>query len=143
MESERADTSLPAFARDVLSLFREQLAEVQFGDLDLALLDAHASALYAAQREVERIEAELAAARDCAAQRSQALMAVAQRALSYARIYAESTPELLPRVAEIAERRGGVASDANAPKKRGRPRKGDEAGLFAQVEGEADGASLM
>ena len=141
MEPEHQSESLPALARGVIALFQEHLAEVQFADLDLGLLHTRARELVAAQVEVERVVAALERARAEAGSRAQALL-VAQRGLSYARIYAEADPALAARVAEIAEPRSAGA-EAGTPRKRGRPRKQDEGGLFSGAEGEGEPNTLM
>ena len=137
--------NLPPFAREVLELFARQLPDLKFPGLDLGVLEAHAAELAEAQGEVERIEAQLEQARAEAAVRALTLTTMAQRALSYARIYAEGDAELEAQVAEIAERRGGGTSES-APARRRRARRSDgDANLFASVEGEssADSAALL
>jgi hypothetical protein len=118
---------LSPFAREVLELYANELAEVRFPDLDLAALRALATEVQDAQHEVDRLDAEVREAREQVAERSAALHARAERALSYARIFAEGNEELSARVAAIRKQAGG--EPAPASKKRGRPRKESPAQL--------------
>ena len=121
----------PTLARQVIEFYADELAEVRFPDLDLA-----------AQIEVARVEAELAEKRAELELRSQALVAKAERALAYARIFAQGDEQLAPRLAEIGRRRSGVSHPHQtasasgtiaAPKRRGRKPKTDEREeLFAE-----------
>jgi hypothetical protein len=129
--------NLPLFAREVLELFARQLPDLKFPGIDLAVLEAHAAQLAEAQGEVERVEAELEQARAEAAVRALTLTTVAQRALAYARIYAEGDAELEAQVAEITERRGGGGTEP-APVRRRRARRSEaDASLFAGVDPES------
>ena len=134
----------PTLARQVIDLYADELTEVRFPDLDLsALLDAQAE-LHAAQLDVESLETELANKRAELELRSQALLAKAERALAYARIFAQGDEALAPRLAEIGRRRSGSHGQASqsistsgaiaAPKRRGRKPKAEEEPeeLFAQ-----------
>jgi hypothetical protein len=64
-------------------------------------------------------------------ERSQALLAKSERALAYARVFAQGDEQLGPRIAEIGRRKGGApalhvldgAVDNAAPKRRGRKPK--------------------
>jgi hypothetical protein len=133
--------NLPPFAREVLELFVRQLPDLKFPGVDLAVLEAHAAELAVAQAEVERVEAELEQARAEAAIRAVTLTTVAQRALAYARIYAEGDPELEVQVTEIAERRAGPGSEP-APAKKRRPRRSDgDPSLFSSVDPDASAES--
>jgi hypothetical protein len=137
MASSLSHEPMPPFARDVLELFARQLPDLKFPGVDLEVLRAHAAELAEAQAEVERVEAELEQARAEAAIRAVTLTTVAQRALAYARIYAEGDAELGAQVAEIAERRGGAAAEPPAGKRRRARRNEGDASLFASVDHEA------
>jgi hypothetical protein len=115
----------PALARQVLALFRQELEGVQFPELDLDVLESAEQAMLAAQLEVERIEAQLEAARIARAEQVAELETKAERALAYARVYASGDAELSARVAELGRKKvaGGAAADTPV-KKRGRPKKG-------------------
>lgn len=128
---------LSATARDVLALFSDVLAEVRFPDVDRHSLESAADELRALQLEVERLEAELEAARANVLAQSETLNVKAERGLAYARIYAASDAKLSARVAEITQEKPPTLAGA-APKKRGRARKGDgDANLFGTVHDDA------
>jgi len=126
----------PTLARQVIDLYTEELAEVRFPDLDLSALLYAQAELHAAQLEVERVEAELADKRAELELRSQALVAKAERALAYARIFAQGDEQLAPRLADIGRRKSGLSSQSSqttsatgeiaAPKRRGRKPKPEE-----------------
>lgn len=132
----------PTLARQVIDLYAEELAEVRFPDLDLSALLYAQAELHAAQLEVERVEAELADRRAELEVRSQALVAKAERALAYARIFAQGDEQLAPRLADIGRRKSSVTQPSHttsatgtiaAPKRRGRKPKSDEPEeLFAE-----------
>jgi hypothetical protein len=135
----KVDTT-PLLARQVIDLYAVELVEVRFPDLDLSALLYAQSELHAAQLEVERVEAVLAQARAEWDSRSQALTAKAERALAYARIYAQGDAELGPRIADIGKKKSAHSAadsdgrdiDADAPKRRGRkPKLESPSELFA------------
>lgn len=114
----------PAFAQQVIELYRGELAEVHFPDLDLAVLQGARDELQHAQLEVERLEADLAAARAALDAEAGALNAKAERALAYAKIYAASDPELSGRIAELGgKKKPPSAANAQPVARRGRRKK--------------------
>jgi hypothetical protein len=132
------------FAQQVLAVYADALPKVRFPDLDLAALQATAEELRSAQVEVERIfermETELEAARSIVRAQAELLNTRAERALAYARVFADGDAVLTERLAEMARvtRIGGRAKapaplpEGAPPRKRGRPRKSDhDASLFA------------
>jgi hypothetical protein len=125
----------PAFPREVLALFREELADVHFPGCDLAVLEEAEESVLAAQIEVERIEAELEAARIARAAQLAELETKAERALAYARVFASAHPELNERVSELGRKKSAAASDPSvAAKKRTRAkRNADGAELFGDA----------
>jgi hypothetical protein len=133
----------PTLARQVIDLYADELAEVRFPDLDLSALLYAQAELHAAQLEVERVEAELADKRAELELRSQALLAKTERALAYARVFAQGDETLAPRLAEIGRGKRSLSSHPSqtasasgtieAPKRRGRKPKVDEPEeLFAE-----------
>lgn len=136
----KVDTT-PLLARQVIDLYALDLAEVRFPDLDLSALLYAQSELHAAQLEIERVEQELVQARSIWESRAQVLAQKAERALAYARIYAQGDAELAPRIADIGRRKpaasadaavSGMGGEAGAPKKRGRkPKTESPSELFA------------
>jgi hypothetical protein len=126
----------------LLDLFATELADVHFADVDAQLLarlavdlEASAEAAALAQQALERANAAVL-------ERSDALLDQAQRALAYARVYAERTPALLERVEAITLPRARLARRPRlesptldetpiAPRRRGRPRKSENGTLDA------------
>ncbi len=104
----------------VLELFKGPLAAMRFGDVDAEALAALTSNVEGAGVEVAAAEAKLSELRQRLALEQEALLALAQRALSYARVYAESHEELLPALNGISlgrlakPRKAGAAKPADA-----------------------------
>lgn len=134
----------PELARHVIELYSEELANVSFPDLDLAKLRSAQSELHAAQLALERVEAELAEARSERDRISELLSTKAERALAYARVFAQGDPTLGPRVAEIGRKRlPGSDPPASKPARpRGRKPKAEAASeLFDAGEEEVHAAA--
>ena len=131
--------ALPPGFPELLDLFApsQPLAEIRFADLDAATLTTAGSELSAAAAEVATAEESLEAARATLAHRHEALLLHANRALAYARVFAEADETLLARVNAIvlprAPRKARTdqptlsatipKDDELAPRRRGRPRK--------------------
>ena len=94
-------------AQRVLALLHGPLADVRFPDADRNLLDADAAAVRAADQAVHDAEAALSSAKDALDDAQRQLRERTQRALAYARIFAETHPGV---------RFGCVASAAPAPR---------------------------
>lgn len=132
----------PTLARQVIDLYTDELADVRFPDLDLSALLYAQAELHAAQLEVERVEAELADKRAELEVRSQALVAKAERALAYARVFAQGDEQLAARLGEIGRKKSSnshasqtasASGTIAAPKRRGRKPKAEEPEeLFAE-----------
>ena len=130
-----ATTTIPTPVRTVLDLFATDLADVRFGDVDAKTLAALASDVESAADAVASAQALLDDARGKLQERQEALLVQAQRALAYARVYAEPDPALTARIETIALPRPArrvradgealVLSPDQAPPRRprGRPRK--------------------
>lgn len=114
--------SLPPPVHAVVELFKGPLAGVRFADIDAEGLGNLAAEVEAATSEVQREEERLAELRHGLAQRQEALLSLAQRALAYARVYAEDDEELLeelnrivlPRAAKPRKGAPGKASTRGA-----------------------------
>jgi len=129
--------------RAVLELFGSELADVRFGDVDAQTLSRVAADVESAAEVVTAAQAALEGARATLNDRQETLLLQTQRALAYARVYAEADEALssrleaitLPRAARRARtgetNANGNAMDAlvlsadpqPAPRPRGRPRK--------------------
>jgi len=95
-------TSLPQPLQAVVTLFEGPLAGVRFADIDASGLTKLAAEVSQVQLEVESHEAKLAHLKQTLAQRQEALHALAQQALAYARIYAEGDDALTAQLNDIA-----------------------------------------
>ena len=131
-------TTIPPPIQTVLDLFSTHLADVRFGDIDAPSLARLAADVQAASDVATAAQIALDSARITLHERQEALLHHAQRALAYARVYAEADESLsacleavtLPRAARRA-RPDAAASEAlvltaqanPAPRPRGRPRK--------------------
>jgi len=124
---------IPAAVKDLLALFDGPLAKVQFPDVDAKALSELAASVDQATEDVETAAQAWAAAKRAVDERLETLLQKAQRALSYARVYAEDKPEISAVLATVTLPRSG---DARGPKpagtaemaparKRGRPKKGE------------------
>ncbi len=120
--------------RTVVDLFASELADVRFGDVDAKMLAALASEVESAAEAVASAQALLDDARAKLLERQEVLLQQAQRALAYARVYAEPDAALtaridaiaLPRPARRASRQETdllTLSDEPPRRPRGRPRK--------------------
>jgi ElaB/YqjD/DUF883 family membrane-anchored ribosome-binding protein len=134
--------------RALLEVFSAELSEVKFPDVDAEVLEEAAVRVREQAEAVARAQAALEAARQALVESQDALQQKGQRALAYARVFAEEDAALsmklesisLPRGARKTVRpEGAVAaeapaqSDESAPKRRGRPPKSrPSAPLFAE-----------
>lgn len=94
--------AVPPALRELLAIFAEHLPQVRFGDLDEAVLQAACEDVQAAVQAAQEAEAALEAARTRLDEVRQSLLLKGQRALAYARIYAETSPTLLARLETVA-----------------------------------------
>jgi hypothetical protein len=109
-------TSLSPPLQAVVALFEGPLSGVRFADVDAAGLSKLAAELASVAGEVEQHEAKLAELRQDLAQRQEALLALSQRALAYARVYAEDDEELLAKLNDIALPRAAKSRKTGATK---------------------------
>jgi hypothetical protein len=143
-----SDPISPAL-QDLLKLFGQELATVKFPELDRGVLEEAAERVKEKAEAVAVAQATLEAARQALYESQEALLQKGQRALAYARIFAEDDAELsakldgisLPRPVRKAPRAEGVAAleapavqgEESAPRRRGRPPKArTSAPLFAE-----------
>lgn len=157
MSTHKTESLVPAPAQLVLDFFENELAELKFADMDRSVLQTALEQVQALAEEQAQAEAALRAAQDNLQGSLDALLGKCQRALAYARIYAEGDPELARRLEAIViprRARSGVgpaapasASETSEPRvsKRGRPKavpaereREDGSGtLFVAVNGES------
>lgn len=112
--------SLPPAVQSVLELFQGPLANVRFADVDAAGLARLAGEVEAAAAEVEAHEAALVELKQSLGHRQEALLALAQQALAYARVYAENNDEQLLDVI------GAIALPRATQPRAVKPRKGNK-----------------
>jgi hypothetical protein len=98
----RSMNPISAPVQAVLDLFADPLRDLRFGDVDSKTLTELAAATRAAAEVVAAAEAELMRGRVALQERQDALLGSAQRALAYARVYAEADPVLAERLDQIA-----------------------------------------
>ncbi|MCY1032993.1 hypothetical protein OV207_16095 [Corallococcus sp. BB11-1] len=140
-DSPENDSISPAL-RGLLELFATDLADVKFPDVDTAVLGEAAALVREKAEAVARAQAALDAARQVLNESQESLLQKGQRALAYAKVFAEDDAELgakleaihLPRPTRKAGRAEGPqstvepvgmasGSEENAPRRRGRPPK--------------------
>jgi hypothetical protein len=127
----------------LLDLFDSHLADVRFGDVDAKALARIAADVQATAEVVTAAQVALDSARIALHERQEALLLLAQRALAYARVYAEADESLSTRLDAVALPRAArrsrpdpnatstpselvLTSSSEAPaarRPRGRPRK--------------------
>lgn len=135
-------TSLPLPVQSVLELFQGPLSRVRFADIDAAGLASLAAEVETAASEVQRHEASLEELRQALAQRQDALLVLAQRALAYARVYAEDDELLLEELNRISLPRAQKLRKSGATKTTGaRGAALSEATTEAAAAAEAEGSA--
>ncbi|RYZ04887.1 MAG: hypothetical protein EOO73_22190 [Myxococcales bacterium] len=122
-------TSLSPPLQAVVALFRGPLSEVRFADIDAVGLTGMATEVEAAAMEVEQQEAKLVELRQSLAQRQESLLALAQQALAYARIYAENDEALSAELNDIVLPRAAKPRKPSA-----KPARADESPKDAAKE---------
>ena len=148
-------SAIPSPVRTVLDLFVTDLADVRFGDVDAKTLASLAADVEAAAEAVASAQALLDDARSKLQERQDVLLQQAQRAVAYARVYAEPDAALSARIEAIAlprmTRRSRteaepltLSADDPPRRPRGRPRKtpveAGETGETAVLDGVAANA---
>lgn len=109
-------TSLPAPVQAVLELFQGPLSDVRFADVDAAGLANLAAEVEGAASAVALQEARLTELRQTLAERQDALLLLAQRAVAYARVYAEHDEALTEQLSRITLPRAGKPRKTTATK---------------------------
>lgn len=125
---------IPTAVKELLALFDGPLSEVRFPDVDGAALREQVASVDAAVKDVEAAAAAWAEAKREVDARLEVLLQKAQRALAYARVYAEGKPELDAQLASLVFPKWGdprgtkaAAPEPVAARKRGRPKKTEAA----------------
>ncbi|HLL53516.1 MAG TPA: hypothetical protein VK447_08225 [Myxococcaceae bacterium] len=109
-----SDSPIAPPLQQLLDLFASELKAVKFPDMDAGVLEAAASKVRERADAVARAEAALEAARAALGESQDALLAKGQRALAYARVFAEENPDLSSRLEALSLPRPPKAR-TNAP----------------------------
>jgi ElaB/YqjD/DUF883 family membrane-anchored ribosome-binding protein len=116
MNTQTTDSPIAPPVQAVLDLFSSDLAGVRFPDMDREVLEEAARRAHEAAAEQARLEAQLQAAREALQESQDALLQKCQRALAYARVFAEDDPELGRKLEAVALPRGrGKAALSGGP----------------------------
>jgi hypothetical protein len=113
----------------LLELFDTALSDVRFADLDAAALSALAGQVNAAAEGVAAKQAALEEANALLLERQNTLLQQAQRALAYARVYAENDFELRAKLEAIALPRAPRRPRTDAAVPSAEPERGAKAEL--------------
>lgn len=129
-----ADPVSPSI-KALVELFKNELAAVTFPGVDGAMLEQLIGDVQRNTHAVVQAEAAVEAARAALRDSEEALAVKSQKALAYARVYAEDRPEIAAKV-DVVSRIAGTSAPTNSassvrerdggsdapPKRRGRPK---------------------
>lgn len=142
MNPDTHELPVPAPIQTVLELFENELAPLKFPDIDQSVLSEAAHAVYQHAEEVARAESTLAAAREALHESQEALLQKCQRAVAYARVYADEDAALCDKLEAIGLPRSlrhgkgsaqpGPSSEAKPPVRRA-PRRQGQRPLFLEA----------
>ncbi|MCK6549276.1 hypothetical protein L6R52_25765 [Myxococcota bacterium] len=111
---------IPSPVRALLEVFKAELPEVRFPDVDFAVLEATEAEVMKQTEAVAQAEAALADAKKAQLEAFESLMAKSRRALAYAKVFAEDKPELMAKLDAIGlkvPKAIGARPKDEAPKK--------------------------
>ena len=100
--SSSTDSPIHSGAQAVVDLFDSDLVQLKFPDIDQSVLGEAAARVLTQADAVAAAEVALAAAREALNDAQELLLGKCQRALAYARVYAEEDRELLRKVEAIS-----------------------------------------
>jgi len=101
MANETTDPQVPSSIQAVLALFESELAELKFPDLDLSILQQAAQGVIKHAETLAHAESALQTARELYHESQELLLQKCQRAVAYARVYADDNVELLQKLESI------------------------------------------
>lgn len=110
-----AESPLSSGVQAVIELFASELAELKFPDVDQVVLGEAAARVLTQAETVAAAEAALTAAREALSDAQELLLGKCQRALAYARVYAEEDRELLRRLDGISLSRSRAKAVPTGP----------------------------
>jgi ElaB/YqjD/DUF883 family membrane-anchored ribosome-binding protein len=142
---------LPPSVKALVELFKNELSAVTFPGVDGALLEKLSADVQGYTEAVIKAEAALEAARAALRESEEALAVKSQKALAYARVYAEDRPDIASKVDFVARIAGAAPAPAaparerdgggsDAPKRRGRPKAKAAAAEASESTPAASGA---
>lgn len=117
---------IPPSVKALVDLFKNELSAVTFPGVDGAMLEQLLADVQKYTDAVGKAEAALEAARTALRESEEALAVKSQKALAYARVYAEDRPEVAAKVDFVA-RIAGAAPVSSAPPARERGDGGSDA----------------
>lgn len=126
--------------QSIVQLFQGPLEALRFGNVDATALTQLASEVETAAGEVERKEAELLHLRQELAQRQEALLVLAQRALAYAKVYAENDESLSEQLNRITLPRAAKPRKPSAAPSPARAAREGEPTSESQSESQGESA---
>ncbi len=124
---------IPPSVQALMDLFASELSHVSFPGVDRAILEQVVTEVRTHTEAVAKAEAALESARAALRESEETLSSKSQKALAYARVYADDHPDIRSKVESVA-RIAGVSSSppapqrereasGDSPKRRGRPPK--------------------
>jgi hypothetical protein len=125
---------IPPSVKALVELFKNELSAVTFPGVDGAILEQLIDDVRNYTDAVIKAEAALEAARTSLRESEEVLAVKSQKALAYARVYAEDRPEIATKVDVVARIAGATPTSSappardrdpgsDAPKRRGRQKK--------------------
>ena len=125
---------IPPSVKALVELFKNELSAVAFPGVDGAILEQLMTDVKTYTDQVLKAEAALEAARTALRESEEVLAVKTQKALAYARVYAEDRPEISAKVDFVARIAGAAPAPSatpardrdggsDAPKRRGRQKK--------------------
>lgn len=99
--SREMPSSIPPSIGELIELFSEHLADVEFPDVNASSLEQLSCKVAAAHTAVIELERQLHSAREVFSQAERTLLDKSQSALGYAKVYAREDEELLEALSSI------------------------------------------
>ena len=113
--SSAAESPLSPGVQAVIELFESDLAQLKFPDVDQTVLGEAAARVLTQAESVTAAEAALTAAREALSDAQETLLGKCQRALAYARVYAEEDRDLLRKLEGISLPRSRAKAAPQSP----------------------------
>ncbi|TKD01493.1 hypothetical protein [Polyangium fumosum] len=133
---------IPPSVQALMDLFANELSHVSFPGVDRAILEQVVTEVRTHTEAVVKAEAALEAARTALRDSEETLSSKTQKALAYARVYADDHPDIRSKVDSVARIAGATSSppgpsreaNGDTPKRRGRPPKAKAASAEPAAE---------